>query len=50
MIQNVTTTNMPEDEQRPAETFEEAFRDVQPCPNLEPTMMARNPELQVKAE
>jgi hypothetical protein len=41
---------MSEDEQRPAATFEEAFRDVQPRPDLEATLMARHPELQVKAE
>ena len=36
-IQNDMTTNMmSEDKQRPAATFEEAFRDVQqPRPNLE---------------
>jgi hypothetical protein len=39
-----------EDKQRPAATFEEAFRDVQPRPNLEATLMARHPELQVEAE
>jgi hypothetical protein len=45
------TTNMSEDEQRPAAaTFEEAFRDVQPRPDLEATLMARYPELQVEAE
>jgi hypothetical protein len=42
---------MSEDEQTPAATFEEAFRDVQPRPHLEATLMARHPELQkVKAE
>ena len=41
---------MSEDEQRPvAATFEEAFRDVQPRPDLEATLMARYPELQVEA-
>jgi hypothetical protein len=50
-IQNNTATNMSEDEQRPAAaTFEEAFRDVQPRPDLEATLMARYPELQVKAD
>ena len=45
------TTNMSKWEQRPAAaTFEEAFRDVQPCPGLEATLMARYLELQVKAE
>ncbi len=40
---------MSEDEQRPvAATFEEAFRDVQPRPDLEATLMARYPELQVE--
>ncbi len=34
-IQNDMTTNMSEDKQRPAATFEIAFRDVQPRPNLE---------------
>jgi hypothetical protein len=38
------------DEQRPAATFEEALRDVQPRPALEATLMARHPELQVEAE
>jgi hypothetical protein len=48
---NDTTTNMSEDEQRPAAiTFEEALRDVQPRPDLEATLMARHPELQVEAE
>jgi hypothetical protein len=42
---------MSEDEQRPAAaTFEEAFRDVQPHPDLEATLMARYPELQVEAD
>ena len=41
---------MSEDEQRPAATFNEAFRDVEPRPDLEATFMARHPELQVKAE
>jgi hypothetical protein len=42
---------MSKDEQRPiVATFEEAFQDVQPCPGLEATLMARYPELQVKAE
>jgi hypothetical protein len=43
---------MSEDQQRPAAvTFEEAFRDVQPRPDLiEATLMARYPELQVEAE
>jgi hypothetical protein len=42
---------MSKDKQRPvATTFEEAFRDVQPRPNLEATLMARYPELQVEAE
>jgi hypothetical protein len=50
MIQNNTTTNMSVDEQRPVTTFEEAFRDVQPCPDLEATLMARHPELQLEAE
>jgi hypothetical protein len=46
-----TTTSMSEDEQRPAAaTFGEAFRDVQPRPDLEATLMARYPELQVEAE
>jgi hypothetical protein len=46
-----TTTNMSEYEQRPAAaTFEEAFRDVQPRPGLEATLMTRYPELQVEAE
>jgi hypothetical protein len=36
--------------QRPAATFEEAFRDVQPCPDLEATLMARHQVLQVAAE
>jgi hypothetical protein len=40
---------MLEDEERPA-TFEEAFRDVEPRPDLEATLMARHPELQVEAE
>ncbi len=45
------TTNMSKDKQRPvAATFGEAFRDVQPPPDLEATLMARHPELQVKAE
>jgi hypothetical protein len=49
--ENDTTTNRSEDEHRPAAaTFEEAFRDVQPRPNLEATLMARHPELQVEAE
>ena len=40
---------MSEDKQRPiAPTFEEAFRDVQPRPDLEATLMARYPELQVE--
>jgi hypothetical protein len=38
------------DEQRPTATFEEAFSDVQPRPDLEAALMARYPELQVKAE
>jgi hypothetical protein len=38
------------DKQRPAATFEEAFSDVQPRPDLEATLMARYPELQVEAE
>jgi hypothetical protein len=42
---------MSEDEQRPAAaTFEKAFRDVQPRPDLEATLMAQYPELQVEAE
>jgi hypothetical protein len=43
---------MSEDELRPAAaTFEEVFRgEEQSCPNLEATLMARHPELQVKAE
>jgi hypothetical protein len=42
---------MSEDKQRPAAaTFEEACRDVQPYPNLEATLMAWYPELQVQAE
>jgi hypothetical protein len=49
-IQNNTTTNMSVDEQRPAATFGEALRDVQPRPGLEATLMARHPELQVEAE
>lgn len=40
---------MSEDGQRPA-TFEEAFIDVEPRPGLVATLMARLPELQVKAE
>jgi hypothetical protein len=51
MIQNNTTTNMSKDKQRPATaTFEEAFRDVQPRPDLEATLMARYPKLQVEAD
>ena len=38
------------DKQRPAATFEEAFRGVQSRPDLEATLMARHPELQVEAE
>ena len=49
LLYNDTTTNMLEEEQRPS-TFEEAFRDVQPRPGLEATLMARHPELQVEAE
>jgi hypothetical protein len=42
---------MSKDEQRPAAaTFEEAFRDVQPRPGLEATLMAPYPELQVEAD
>ena len=42
---------MSEDKQRPvAATFEGAFQDVQPRPDLEATLMARYPELQVEAE
>jgi hypothetical protein len=41
---------MSKDKQRPAATFEEAFRNVQPHPDLEATLMARHLELQVEAE
>jgi hypothetical protein len=34
---------------RPATTFEEAFRDVRPRPNLEAVLMARHLELQAEA-
>jgi outer membrane protein TolC len=48
---NDTETSMSQDEQRPAPaTFEAAFRGVQSPPGLEATLMARHPELQVKAE
>jgi hypothetical protein len=50
MIRYNTANNMSEDEQRPAATFEETFRDVQPRPGLEATLMAQHAELQVKAE
>jgi hypothetical protein len=57
MIQNDTTTiqsdatnKLSEDKQRPATTFEEVFRDVQPHPDLETTLMAWHRELQVRAE
>jgi hypothetical protein len=49
-IRNNTTTNMSVDEHRPAATFEEGFRDVEPRPGLEATLMARHPELQAEAE
>jgi hypothetical protein len=40
---------MSEDQQRPvAATFEGAFRDAQPRPDLEATLMARYLELQVE--
>jgi hypothetical protein len=38
------------DKQRPAATFEEAFRDVQPRPGLGATLMAWHLELQVEAD
>jgi hypothetical protein len=49
-MRNNTTTNMSVDKQRPAATFEEALRDVQPRPGLEATLIARHAELQVEAE
>ncbi len=45
-----TTSNMSEDqEERPA-TFEEAFADVAPHPDLEATLVAQHLELQAEAE
>jgi hypothetical protein len=37
---------MSEEEEQRLPTFEDAFTDVEPCPDLEAKLVARHPELQ----